>query len=399
MSMQSLQQCTVQHRCYPRRQGKEPIYISNSVLNSDLESKLHALDRLHGALSTLCSVIPRCKVPIDAIDFPIEYKDNKFYPVWLQPFHDASNVSEVYSIGSLPIFGCLAPLLLADAIQHTDDLDFKAYSCNFMDEDNNSVILSLGIKDHNTDKIEELVRLWMEKCNLPNCRKDVPVRRCIVVCFRSLFNHHGSTVTSRGLESRPNYLGHAITLALELDKRVLTLRIYDSVMHEYIYSVHDQFFQWMLRALEQHHTLYDSVHTETVCLKNRVRHDGLFMTCMSVAYRVCLYLSMKGDVKESEADFNEDNANFKGHIIRMIKWAQDNDQVRNRQRTVLISSAMNKSVFEINRENCYFLFAPCSDADRVIYSVNDSDSGILKAVEKRIGKKLRYSIKDGFQEL
>lgn len=357
------------------------------------ENLSNTLERLHTALATLDSVFPPLEDPLASIDFPEESVYDKSYTSTLQPLIDIDRVKDGYEMGREFSLGCLAPLLLAASMEHNDKVDFKAYSLNFLNIDN-SLILSIGTAGHNTDNIEEVVRLWIDKCDLPNCRKDVPTRRCIVVAFSSLFNHHGATKTI-GLH-KPNYIGHAITLGLELHNRVLTLRIYDQIMHQYVHAVHDQFFNWMIASVKLHHTLYDSLHTELVCLADKIHVDGLFMTCMSVAYRVCMYISKTGVVDESEKDFTEDSLSFKKHIYRMIKWVKENKSIKNHENAVLISPAMNKLVYEINKENCYFIMAPYSNEEQ---TQDYSTSSVkLRKIDEKIKKRLRYSIANGFEE-
>ena len=361
------------------------------------ETLSNTLEQLHCALSTLGTVIPPIRSPIDTLDFPEDSLVKPSYSTHFQPFYNINGINEGHEMGSQWAFGCLAPLLLAAAFEHIDDLDFKAYSSNFL-ESRQSKILSIVNVDHNTDDIEDTVRLWIEKCDLPNCKKDVTVRRCIVVQFSTLFNHHGTTRSDEKYKTKEeNYLGHAITLGLELKNRVMTLRIYDRIVSKYVYAVHDQFFQWMIDAVKLHNDLYDTLCTELVGLEDKIHIDGLFMTCMSVAYRVCIYLSKMGEIKESDQDFKNDSLNFKKHIFRMIRWAKENERLKKLQNVVLISPAMDKSVYEINKENCYFIMAPYTNkyAHTPVFM---PDSVKLKNINKDVKKRLRYSIERGFEE-
>jgi hypothetical protein len=173
------------------------------------------------------------------------------------------------------------------------------------------------------------------------------LRRCVVVKF----------LTDFVVENREVRVGHAITLALELKEQVLTLKIFDYRMHEYVYNVHDQILQWMTDAVQEHHH-FETIRTEIVCLKGKLHVDKDFMTCMSAAFRVCLYLSKLDSVFESKEDFNEDSWSLQGNICRMLEWVQSNHGVQNDECTPLVSPAMTQTVYEICPKNCYIVLAP-----------------------------------------
>jgi hypothetical protein len=171
----------------------------------------------------------------------------------------------------------------------------------------------------------------------------------------------------------------------------MTLRIYDYRMHEYVYSVHDQMFAWMIQAVtDQYKELFDSIVTEMVCLKGKLHVDNLFMTCMSAAFRVCLYLSRTGVVNESYEDFRHDSLNLKSHIFSMVDWALNNRGITDKKKTVLISPAMNKMVFEMSKENCYFLLVPYKGkSNEISFSHNESEK--LKLLDESKAPRLRYN--------
>lgn len=364
-------------------------------MQAESQEKLSdSLEQLHGALATLGAVIPRVDDPLDKMDFPVDSMVNPSYPMSLQPFLGIDDIKENFEMGHEWTFGCLAPLLLAAAFRPDNErIDFKAYSNNFISLDH-SLILTIGHVDHNSDKTEDDIKTWIEKCDLPNSRKNVLVSRCLVVNFSTRFNHFG--VTKFPGSHAVNYKGHAITLGLELENRVLTLKIYDGIVSKYVYAVHDQLFQWMINAVKLHNRLYDSLRTELVYLTDRLHVDGLFMTCMSVAYRVCLYLSKSKKIEESEDDFTEDTLNFKKHIFRMIKWVRENKQIKNHENAVLLSPAMDKSVYEINKENCYFVMAPYN-GKRTNGTELIKSSVLIKQIDEKFKKRLRYSLENGFQ--
>jgi hypothetical protein len=85
----------------------------------------------------------------------------------------------------------------------------------------------------------------------------------------------------------------------------------------------------------------------------------------------------------------------------MIKWAKENKRLINKENVVLISPAMNKTVYEINKENCYFVMAPYFNK----YAEKDSDnlfyvkySVYLRKIDNEFKKRLRYSLEKGFEE-
>lgn len=352
------------------------------------------LERLNHFVSALDKVFPAVQKPVGTIRFPVHYTRNENYSESLQPFVNINEVGEGYEIGRSTTFGCLAPLLLAATIQKSDALDFKAYCCNFGNGKESFILTTRHIR-HNTDYLQQLIALWADKCDLHSCRTDVPVRRCVVIDFVTLFHTHGANKEST-YATEPNFIGHCITIALELNKRELTLSIYDYRLDEYVYNVHDQLFKFMSDSVEKYSSLYDKLNFRTVCLKKRLHVDLLFMTCMSAAFRVCVYLSNTGEVHESKQDFVEDSLNLKNSISRMIDWFKDYPGIRDNTYTPLISPEMAKDVFEINSENCYFLLAPYDMASDLFRRKQNAWAEI-EAVDKACTKQIRYSLKDGFK--
>ena len=157
-------------------------------------------------------------------------------------------------------------------------------------------------------------------------------------------------------------------------------------MHEYIHNVHDQLFQWMIEAAEQFRDHFNSIHTEVVCLKGKLHVDGAFMTCMSAAYRVCIYLSKSKHafINESEEEFIMDSYNLQEHIFRMYEWA--NKKLIGNVNALLISPEMSEIVYEIKKENCYLMLVPYN---------NPHDNNSLVNMRK-VSKRVTYSVKNGF---
>ena len=167
-------------------------------------------------------------------------------------------------------------------------------------------------------------------------------------------------------------------------------------MHEYVYNVHDQLFQFMTDEVRQYSAHYDSLHTETVCLKGKLHVDKEFMTCMSVSFRVCLYLSKDTPLYESDEDFKTDSLNLPNHIWRMFEWVKNDKRLIDEHFTLLISPPMAELVFEINNENCYLMLAPFR-LPKHLYSKENNPIAIVKDIDKT-AKRLRYSLTDGFRE-
>ena len=203
-----------------------------------------------------------------------------------------------------------------------------------------------------------------------------PFRRCVVIHFITDFMSDGEDTQHR--------TGHCITLCLELANSILYLKIYDYRMHEYIHNLHDQLFQWMIDAASQYTEYFHGIRTEVVCLKGKLHVDGAFMTCMSAALRVCIYLSQYDSIKESEEGFIMDSYNLQEHIFRMYTWA--NSTLKGNVNTLLISPEMSEIVYEITKENCYLMLVPYN---------NPHDNNSLVNMRK-VAKRVTYSVKNGF---
>jgi hypothetical protein len=328
------------------------------------------------SLPSLEEVFPQCKNAGEPLHFPGNISPDPLFPEELQPFSQDKLLKESYIIfRECCSFGQLAPLLLASIIQPCPTLDFKAFTTNFC-WDNESYIVDPKSKEHNTDVIEETIKKWIGMCDIPKRRKDLVFRRCVVVDFITYFNHE-----------KKERIGHAITIGLEIKGTELILKIFDYRMEEYIYNVHDHIFKWMIDAVKPYAENLE-IHTEIVCLKEKIHIDPKFMTCMSVAYRVCLYLSMDRPILESDADFKKDGFNMQEHIYSMIRWARTNPD----KNTILVSPAMTELVYEICLEKCYLMITTyrppedfqCSSAS-IAQLINDLPTT----------KRLRYSITDG----
>ena len=345
------------------------------------ESKLSKLSKLS---NTLGYVFPACEM-VKPPRFPMEDRWDLNYPMEIQPFSSTITLNASFEIGRDSCsYGRLAPLLLAACLK--PEFDFKAYCSNFC-TDFESVILSPSCNDHDTRVIEKVVTTWIDMCEIQKSDSKFLFRRCAAIGF----------TTDMILEKKKAHrAGHAIAIGLEMKERVLTLKIFDYRMHEYVHNVHDQLFQWMSEAVQKYSMHFDSLRTETVCLKRKLHVDGKFMTCMSAAFRVCLYFSSERVLLESDQDFSTDSLNLQRHIFRMFEWASTDKRLEKMKKTVLISPAMAGLIFEINHANCYLLLAPHWMPKRL----NSKQNDCLAIVEdiNRTGLRLRYSVKDGFVE-
>jgi hypothetical protein len=95
-------------------------------------------------------------------------------------------------------------------------------------------------------------------------------------------------------------------------------------------------------------------------------------------------------VNESYEDFRRDSLNLKSHIFSMVDWALNNRGITDKKKTVLISPAMNKMVFEMSKENCYFLLVPYKGkSNEISFSHNESEK--LKLLDESKAPRLRYN--------
>ena len=305
------------------------------------------------------TVFPACPdTSVDVSTLPRRYIMSPVYPRSIQPFSNDETISEGYEVGRCShSFGRLAPLLLAASmrgVKSGGDVDFMGYCVNFCFSD--SVILCPSLRKHHTWEIEQVISKWIQLCDIPGRKTDRSVlfRRCCLVGFASDFtSEDGISVET---------IGHCITLAMELVDQTLTLQIFDYRMHEYVYNVHDQLFRWMRDAVirqQEYAEHYTILRTELVCLKDVLHVDKFFMTCMSAAFRVFMYLaSGRRGWCESAEDFREDGLNLQRHIFRMFQWAADEPRLRCKTHTVLASFPMLQTVYEVCDRNCYLIVAP-----------------------------------------
>jgi hypothetical protein len=308
--------------------------------------------------------------------FPqMAYLYNPNYPMQLQPFQRASKFKGTYEIGrDVRSYGRLGPLLLTAVLRDSvlkrknEMVDFKAY-CSNLSITEESHIVSPQRGDHLTKSIQQTIQMWIYLCAVDIAKKlsvtataehgrERAFRRSIIIDFTTEMIKEGA--------GDPDLVGHCITLGLEIAPvtEVMTLKIFDYRMHEYVYNVHDQLFKWMTEWVYKYAGQFSaSLRTEMVCLKGKIHVDDEFMKCMSVAFRVSLYLARDHDdesdlLHETEDEFAANSLRLQQHILRMFEWAEKHPEIKNRRKTVLIAPHMLMPAFEMNGENCYFLLAP-----------------------------------------
>ena len=177
-----------------------------------LQNLVHSLEQRQ--LGALGCVFPRCEHPGDRVGFPGKDIWNMNYPDRLQPFSANHRLTDNYCIfRDCCSFGQLAPILLASIIKPHPKLDFKAYTINFSSKSWDESVLSFP-GSSNTKTIEDAIKQWVQLCDIPNRRKDLIFRRCIVVDYITYF-----------IKEKLERSGHAITLAIEIEGKKLTLKI------------------------------------------------------------------------------------------------------------------------------------------------------------------------------
>ena len=330
------------------------------------------------------ALIPYCKEYNDEITYPYINRYNLNFAGYLQPFGEQYARHTFELSRDNEAFGRLGPIMLSDIIKDTKEKDFKAYFCDFCQK-NESVIHTRNDREkNNTYTIERNINTWIDKCGIEKSNPDVNFSRCVLICFVTDFMMDG--------ESEQRTAGHCITLGLELKNKIMRLKIYDYRMHEYMYNVHDHIFQWMMNAVQKYNSYFHYIHTEMVCLKGKLHVDGEFMTCVSAAFRVCIFLSRREQIHETDDQFIMNKFNLQEHLFRMFNWVKKENNIEKFKSTLLVSPAMTENVFEINKQNCYLILAP--------YKVHNdhkdpSVMGYIKAID-RDNPHVTYSIEKGF---
>lgn len=247
----------------------------------------------------------------------------------------------------------LAPFFLSTEIERRLAmegawLDYKAFSMNF----NTSYRDMFGRYDDvvcQTDHIHQCVDTWMVLA-MRDWEKRTPsavFRRSLLLAFESDFMLHESV----------NRSGHSILIAIEYNGELMRLMVFDYRLQEYVFSVHDRLFQWMADGVGDRCRTINL----TVCLKKRFHEYTEFMTCMSVAYRACVFLSFLRDVEkiaETDTDFANSSLFMQDRTFRMINWLCRNEDLISKARVVIVSRAMAENIFPLDSASCFLYLVP-----------------------------------------
>jgi hypothetical protein len=229
-------------------------------------------------------------------------------------------------------------------------------------------VLGLGAE------LEETIQTWCQRCMKQYYHlhrrphhghgKARIFRRSLIISFVSAFIEH---------QTQADIGGHAITLAMEAGggSRWFKLFVFDYRAHEYLYSVHDQLFWCMHHAvLHNEYRLICNVHSsdirwETVPLRGRLHYGDQFMMCMSLSFRVCMYLSYVRDcfdMLESRAAFDRDAKVFTHNVYTMLNALLSHPDVTSGALVVMQSPQMAYSLFKVTMSRCYLMLVKQADA-------------------------------------
>ena len=191
-------------------------------------------------------------------------------------------------------------------------------------------------------------------------------RRSLSISYDTLFIEHLTDAGSGG---------HTIALAMEVrpDERWIRLFLFDNHMQEYLYSVHDQIFQCMTDAiLHNEYRLMCGIHASDVrcelvpLQQGHLHYDSQFMECMSLSFKVCMYLSFVRDcfdIRESKRIFQRDSRVFKSWIFTMINWLSHQKRIQDASLTVLQAPRMAYPLCEVSRKTCFLMLVPGAVTD------------------------------------
>jgi ribosomal protein S19 len=269
------------------------------------------------------------------------------------------------SVGfDLRMYSRVALCLVAAYVEkkRPDWLDYKCHACWTDDSHIYPESSSGNIQGGLWKSIREWVRISMKDFTAFLVKESGKVRvfrRSLAVSFTTSFLEGSVTEAS----------GHAITIGMECIGLCVRLFVFDFRVEEYVYNVHDLILVCMAESVRasQLNVLCKAkgagldVRTEIVGLKHMVHYGNDFMMCMSISYRVCMYLSFVKDCvsfKETGEDFKRDSAGYKHHIFRMINWLHHNEEIREKRAVPIVAPRMADLVFEVNNGNCYFLLVP-----------------------------------------
>ena len=292
---------------------------------------------------------------------------NPYVPVSIQLLGDDMRLGSAADAGVLvDLFTRLVPPLVAERLDqlHSHQIDYKAYSINFADEEIQQVMFgetdagapayAYSATRQRVQALQIVVEHWTSEMLRQYAEEQRPqhcvFRRSLIICFNTLFEGG----------DYPYRCQHAITLALETrtsDK--LRLLIFDHQNNGYHYNVHEQLQSWMANMVDLLAPTFRFVTRELVCLEGHV-HYNEFMRCMSAAYRVCLLLARIDDVTlidETEDDFENTTNYLQAHVIRMLNWLDRRKDIASLRVTVVASPKMTQPFYELsNRDGGLFLY-------------------------------------------
>lgn len=252
-----------------------------------------------------------------------------------------------------------------------EEIDYKCYSAD-APTGWKSVILPeegrMWVHDA-MENIESTIRAWVNPCMKEwaawrrHGRTEI-FRRSMLVVYRTDF------VKDSQLLALQNCI---TTLAFE-QKRGGPFRIliYDYRLREHRHPVHEQLFGLIKSAMCASEGYRQGVgkaerlvmHTETVCLKGKLHYDYQFMMGLSIAHRVCMYLSWVRDcvedIVETKADFETDTRAIKGHAFRMANFLLG----KSKDYLAVISAPMTEPAFVVEPASCYLMLVPREEIKR-----------------------------------
>jgi len=233
-------------------------------------------------------------------------------------------------------------------------------------------IISLGIE------LQQNIEAWCRLCmkefyhthkrpHHRHMKRRRIFRRSLIIDFETMFIEH-KIETKR--------VGHCIVLGLEAggSDGAFKLFIFDYREKEYLFSVHDQIFACMHTAVV--HNEYSwicgvhafNVRHEFVLLHGRMHYGNDCMMCMTLAFRVCMYLSFVKsvfDIVESKAGFHRDKQVFKNNIFTMLNRLIHAPKIKNGSDLVLQSPYMVLPLHEVSSKHCYLLTVPTKKIEDV----------------------------------
>ena len=325
----------------------------HSELSEDDESRRFLFPEMHGFVTPLDLIGEHMAIYRDLLS---ENAATRLQPLGHETFDKSADVGQ-----DSWLYSRLAPLFLSAEIERRLGkegvwLDYKAYCMNF-NSCSRDVFSSYDDVRHDTEHIHQCVDMWMVMAMQDwQTRKRSVFRRSLVLSFESKFMMHGSETWS----------GHSILIAIEYDdiRKQMRLMVFDYRTFEYTYSVHDRLCKWMADGVGDRCPTVNVV----VCLKKRFHEYTEFMTCMSMAYRACVFLSFLRDLEliaETDADFANSSAFMQDRTFRMVNWLCSNADLLSKKYVLIVSKAMSEHIFQMDSASCFLYLVPpkllCSD--------------------------------------